>query len=146
MYISCSTDTIAGQNGCSVINNYSIDESQIIENMELMLDYARSVDQQEDFTTFSEFHQTLYGDGEEARQHVAKFEEESDKYTTLGFEGYINNHVDLSEELKNYILTYAQGLTNFLNIEKPDLSQFTEYINIQKLLYFKVISATRTNN
>lgn len=132
MYISCSSDSNMGQNACSVINDYSIDESQIVKNMELMLDYARTVDQHEDFTTFSELHQTLYGDEEEARLQVAMFEEEGGKYSNLGFEGYINSNVNFSKKLKNHMITYARGLTDFLNEERPNLNQFTEYIEVQK--------------
>lgn len=52
-------------NDCTQVNFNDVDHDQIILHIEQMLDYAKTVNQQEDYTALSEFHRTLYGNGEE---------------------------------------------------------------------------------
>ena len=131
-YISCSTEYVSSQTGCSQIVIGEIDSNAIVDGFEKMLDYARSVDQQEDYTTYAEFHKTLYGESEQATAYVNAFESESSKYVTLGFEGYVNDDNHLSGELKSYLINYSQNLLSFLNTSHPDLPTFTQYLIGQK--------------
>jgi len=128
-YISCSSDYIESQADCSNFSIVSVDKQSIAHNMELMLNYAKTLDDQEDFTTFGEYHETLFGKSEPATRYVNTFDDEADKYSRLGFEGYVNTSKYLSGELKNYLVEYSGSLLSFLKTRRPDLRTFTQFVD-----------------
>jgi len=132
MYISCSQEPATSQNGCSNIFIETLDDDEVAFHFEQMLNFARTIDNQEDYTTMGEFHQTVFGTGEQATNYVRTFEKEGSKYAQLGFENYVQQSDNFSVGVKSYLTNYSVNLRSYLNDQKPSLEELNNYIDRQK--------------
>lgn len=129
LHTSCSPDNMPQPNECPPVDLSYVDNAQVAEQFERMMEYATTIDRQEDFTTFAEYYETLYGESDKATEYIDTFEAESRKYGNLGFEGYVNDSEYISNDLKAYVTNYAQELDLFLTNQQPDLAEFTIFMN-----------------
>ena len=128
-YISCTGELDQNTMECSKSVLANVDDPNFANNFENMLDYARTLDYQENYKTFSEYHQDLFGDSADAKEYVKKFEEESRKYGQMGYENYVNQVSQLSSEVKSYLITYSNEINEYLNRNRPNLEALTNYLD-----------------
>lgn len=77
----------------------------------------------------------FYGNSPEALSNVQTFEDESQKYVELGFDGYfldMQNRGHVSELLKDQLIAFKNDLTVYINSSHPDVDQYVSFIDNYK--------------
>ncbi len=133
--LSCSTESIQNSTGCSNLTTNITDFNHVPFLVNSMLDYTRTLHNQENYSTLSEFHEEIFGISQIGNERIAKFELESNKYKSLGFNAYLSQSSSISKELKGYLTDYSENLTSFLNLNHPTIIEFSSFIdnNINQL-------------
>ncbi len=134
LYIQCSPEAIAVSNGCTNVPNDAISTSStnIVNTFEHMLDLGRTLQHQDNLTTFDEYFDAIQLSEKEAL--ITEMNEEYGKYDQLGHQGYINSISQISSGLKSYLISYSTDLESFILNETPTLEEYKSFISSQKIL------------
>lgn len=120
---------------CTTVLPQFNDTQDIPDRFENSLEMIRAIGYQHNPESIADYYSQLTTNDDQVSNYTSLFEEESDKYTELGFEDYMDDVYDremISNNLKLEILSFVSEITSFMNTTSPDLYDFKDFIQTEK--------------
>ena len=131
-YLGCTSSPSGNPVVCSPLEIQSSQPARLADQFESMLELARTVDAQQDASSYQELHEHIFGEEAATAAHFAAVEQEFNNYQSLGFEAYVQSKAEFSDPLKDQLTLYAQELHVFLSTQQPSLAEFTAFTSSQQ--------------
>ena len=131
-YLGCTSSPSGDPVVCSPLEIQSSQPARLADQFESMLELARTVDAQQDASSYQELHEHIFGEEAATAAHFAAVEQEFNNYQSLGFEAYVQSKAEFSDPLKDQLTLYAQELHVFLSTQQPNLAEFTAFTSSQQ--------------
>ena len=135
--LSCTSENYSTITNCQPILFDIEGEANIPDQFERALELAQTIKYNNNPVTYGDYHNELFGQGNEALNHITTFNAEAAKYSNMGFENYLSDIVSrslMSNDLKLHFIQLSTSLNNFLYADRVDLEQFISFLNNQRTL------------
>ncbi len=135
--LSCTSENfnINPTSNCNSVL-FDIDgETNTPDQFERALELAQTIKYNNNPVSYGDYHKELFGQGNEALNHVNTFNAEAVKYSNLGYENYLSDVVSrnlMSSDLKLHFMQFSTSLNNFLDSDRVDIDQFKTFLKLQR--------------